>query len=277
MSKRSLYILIVSLNSGERLKQTLDSIFGQKFTDVTICIKDGGSSDGSLENLISQGYFEGRDNVKIEVSPDKGIYDGMNQAVGMMQSLMEDDSYGYCIFMNCGDTFRDDEVLLKAQEYLKQYDNPRIVYGDQYNLIQKSVVSSAPEINDFTLFRNVPCHQVCFIDVRLFEDRAYKTEYTVRADYEHFLYSVYEKHADCEHIPVVICNYEGGGFSETKENRKKSAKQHRIITDIYMPKKAAKYRAIMILTLAPLRTALAESDRFSGMYNLVKSFIYRKK
>ena len=31
---------------------------------------------------------------------------------------------------------------------------------------------------------------------------------------------------------------------------------------------------IMILTLQPLRTRMAESERFSKVYNKVKSFIY---
>ena len=69
---------------------------------------------------------------------------------------------------------------------------------------------------------------------------------------------------------IVIC-----GYSETPENRKKSAAQHREITDIYMPKKAAGYRAVMLLTLQPLRTKLAESPVFSKGYNALKSLIYK--
>ncbi|MCR5800473.1 MAG: glycosyltransferase [Lachnospiraceae bacterium] len=274
MSKKTLCIIIVSLNPGDKLETTLKSIFAQRFEDYTVIVKDGGSGDGSIERLKDGGMLEGRDNVHIVVSGDKGIYDGMNQAVEEMKKFTD---AGYCIFMNCGDVFHDDEVLLKMEGFLKDHEEPHIIYGDQYNPAQGSVISSAPEINDFALFRNVPCHQVCFYDVRLFENRAYDTSYRVRADYEHFLYAVYKMQAKTVHVPVVICDYEGGGFSETAQNRKISAEEHRKITDIYMPKQAAGYRAVMLLTLAPLRTKMAESPVFSKTYNTVKSFLYRKK
>lgn len=280
MSKKCLHILVASFNSGDRIRVTLESIFKQNVPDVKIIIKDAGSKDGSVDKLKESGFFDGHDNVEIIVAPDKGIYDGMNQAVEAMQaSIKKQDSNeqcaNYCIFMNCGDTFYDETVLEKVMPYLEYSEKPQIIYGDQYNLIQKTVISSAPAINDFQLFRNVPCHQVCFYDSRLFANRAYNPKYTVRADYEHFLYSYYKENAQCRHIDVIVCNYEGGGYSETKENRKKSALQHREIVDMYMPAQAKKYRRIMILTLQPLRTKLAESPTFSKAYNALKSKIYK--
>ena len=277
MSKTCLHILIVSLNPGERLRLTLESIFSQNVDNCSIIIKDGGSKDGSLIQLKESGFFEGHENVTIIESKDRSIYDGMNQAIEAMKDrYREDIDNNYCMFLNCGDTFYDEHVLENVMPYLSKYDVPHIIYGDQFNLVQKSVVSSAPEINEFALFRNVPCHQVCFYDCRFFEKRGYEIKYTVRADYEHFLYSYYEEKAECRHIDVVICNYEGGGYSETKENRKKSALQHREITDKYMPKQAKKYRMIMMVTLQPLRTKLAESPIFSKGYNAIKSSIYKK-
>ena len=280
MSKKCLHILVASFNSGDRIRVTLESIFKQNVPDVKIIIKDAGSKDGSIDKLKESGFFDGHDNVSIIVSPDKGIYDGMNQAVEAMQASIKmqenkEPCANYCIFMNCGDTFYDETVLEKVMPHLEYSDKPQIIYGDQYNLIQKTVISSAPAINDFQLFRNVPCHQVCFYDSRLFENRAYNPKYTVRADYEHFLYSYYKENAQCKHIDVIVCNYEGGGYSETKENRKKSALQHKEIVDMYMPAQAKKYRRIMILTLQPLRTKLAESPTFSKAYNALKSKIYK--
>ncbi|MCR4748990.1 MAG: glycosyltransferase [Lachnospiraceae bacterium] len=278
--KKCLYIIVVSLNPGKRLKETLDSIFSQTCSDYTVIIKDGGSSDGALKELMDSDFFNGRDNVRIEIKPDKSIYDGMNQAVDIMKEqitcdMKDDKSPSYCMFLNCGDAFHDENVLAGVLPHLQAFDKPHIVYGDQYNIIQGTKVSSAPEVNEFTLFRNVPCHQVCFYDTRLFDKRSYDTKYKVRADYEHFLYSCYEEHAQCEHIDVIICDYEGGGYSETAENRKLSALEHREITDRYMGKSAARYRAIMLLTLAPVRTRLAQSKKFSVFYNSLKSRVYR--
>ena len=155
-------------------------------------------------------------------------------------------------------------------------EQPAIYYGNQYNQLQDTIIYSAPQINDFTCYRNVPCHQVCFYDYRLFEERAYELKYRVRADYEHFLYSIYEEGAKGVSMPVIVASYEGGGFSESKENRKRSAMEHKEITTKYLGKaKVFKYRMIMWLTLAPLRTVIAENPALSGIYNGIKNGIYK--
>lgn len=285
MQTKFFSIVVVSLNSGKRLQETLQSILQQTYTDYEVVIKDGGSKDGSLDFLTEENILENNPQIRLIQEKDKSIYDGMNQAVTHVTGQ-------YVQFLNCGDLFYDGDVLKKVAEFIKRDLNevelggksseaklstvPAIYYGNQYNLIQKSVITSAPQINDFTCYRNVPCHQVCFYDKRLFEKRAYLPEYTVRADYEHFLYSVYEEKARTKAMPVIICFYEGGGYSETKENRKKSALQHREITDKYFGKKAKKYRLIMLLTLSGLRTKMAESPVLSKPYNAVKSLIYRR-
>ena len=282
MQMKFISIIVVSLNPGERLKETLNSILEQTYTDYEIIIKDGGSKDGSLDFLKEEGILEKHPQIRLIVQPDKSIYDGMNQAVAYVKGK-------YVQFLNCGDLFYDKTVLEKTAEYILNRQktdtadgkkteqlSPAIFYGNQYNLLQNSIVTSAPEINDFTCYRNLPCHQVCFYDGRLFAKRAYLPQYTVRADYEHFLYCIYEENARAFSMPITVCMYEGGGYSETKENRKKSAAQHKEITAKYLGKKAVKYRLIMILTLSGLRGKIAESPRLSKFYNAIKSMIYKR-
>ena len=282
MQMKFISIIVVSLNPGERLKETLNSILEQTYTDYEIIIKDGGSKDGSLDFLKEEGILEKYPQIRLIVQPDKSIYDGMNQAVSYVKGK-------YVQFLNCGDLFYDKTVLEKTAEYILNRQktdtadgkkteqlSPAIFYGNQYNLLQNSIVTSAPEINEFTCYRNVPCHQVCFYDGRLFAKRAYLPQYTVRADYEHFLYCIYEENARAFSMPITVCMYEGGGYSETKENRKKSAAQHKEITAKYLGKKAVKYRLIMILTLSGLRGKIAESPRLSKFYNAIKSMIYKR-
>ena len=81
-----------------------------------------------------------------------------------------------------------------------------------------------------------------------------------------------------KYLRFTISKYEGGGFSETKENQKKSRQEHREIVKKYIPaKELAKYRLIMALTLAPLRSFLAEKTPLSGVYNRIRRSLYRKK
>lgn len=277
MQTKLISIIVVALNPGGKLKETLDSIKMQTCKDYEVIIKDGGSKDGALDELERQGFFADFPMVNIVRKKDSSIYDGMNQALEHVNGR-------YVQFLNCGDCFYDETVMEKVADYIKEKerlvageDVPFIFYGNQFNRLQGSMVTSAPVITDFTCYRNVPCHQVCFYGADLFKERAFKVEYTVRADYEHFLYSIYEKKAKAYSMPYVICFYEGGGYSETKENRKKSSLQHKEITKYYLGKKAVYYRMVMFLSMAGLRRKMAESRLLSGPYNALKTLIYSKK
>ena len=111
----------------------------------------------------------------------------------------------------------------------------------------------------------------------LFQERQYRPQYRVRADYEHFLWCYFEKKAQFTYVPTCVVSYEGGGFSETRENERQSAREHREITGIYMTLgQRFRYRTYLILTLAPLRHALATNPKFADAYNnIVKKFYHR--
>lgn len=131
-------IIVVSLNPGEKLKKTLASIFAQTYTDYEVVLKDGGSTDGSVE-MWSRGWSRGdgsfgtqkktlpgqqetivqeskqrsqaeaeygsaESRVRFICQTDTGIYDAMNQAVSYAKGE-------YILFLNCGDLFADEKVL----------------------------------------------------------------------------------------------------------------------------------------------------------------------
>lgn len=292
-------IIVVCLNAGKRLEETIESILKQNYNSYEIIIKDGGSTDGSIEALreylskdvvqenhqivlgeknidafAQEEFLTGR--IRVFQQEDKGIYDAMNQAISYATG-------DYLLFLNTGDSLYEETTLEKITDGIneKKEQNgkrPDIVYGNLYHKALQSVIFAAPQINDFTCYRNVPCHQTCFYHRSMFAERGYEPRYNVRADYEHFLWCYYEKKADIQYLPVLTASYEGGGYSETKENKKRSARQHREIVVYYMGKrKANKYRMIMLLTLAPLRSKLAENVTFSKFYNMIKRVIYLLK
>ncbi len=268
-------IIVVSLNAGEKLVATIESIRQQTFTDYEVVVKDGGSTDGSIEGLKKRMLAfktDMKNRIRLVEEKDSSIYDGMNQAVKNAQGQ-------YLYFLNCGDYFYDERVLENIAEEIKADKKGSLIfYGDIFDALRGNVVASNPKINGFACYRNVPCHQACIYDRRLFEKRGYEPKYRVRADYEHFLYSFYAEKAKPAYIPVVLASYEGGGFSETKENRKKSALEHKEITSRYMSVTARlSYRTALLLTLAPLRTKMAESPKLAGVYNKLKDMIYGKK
>lgn len=266
-------ILVVCLNAGQRLLDTINSVISQKYQNFEIIIKDGESTDGSIEQVRKQ-YTEYEDRIHIYVQKDSGIYDAMNQAVAYAKGE-------YYLFLNTGDSFYDEQVLEKITDGINEKGlefgkNPDIVYGNLYHKALDNVIYAAPQINDFTCYRNVPCHQTCFYHKSMFTERGYEPRFNVRADYEHFLWCFYERKANISYLPVMVASYEGGGYSETKEHKKQSAQQHKEITKHYMGKaKVLCYKLILLLTLAPLRSILAENKYFSKIYNAFKTMIYR--
>ena len=48
-------IIVVCLNPGTKLNQTLDSILAQTCPDFEVIVKDGGSRDGSIESMRTDG------------------------------------------------------------------------------------------------------------------------------------------------------------------------------------------------------------------------------
>lgn len=280
-------IITVSLNSGDKLLATMKSVEKQSFSDYEVVIKDGLSKDDSLQQLRSylQENPEFAARVRIEETADHSIYEGMNQAISYSQGE-------YLIFMNCGDYFYEADTLQKTADAIKEYTKQEsgtatmeykgqgcgdtIFYGNIFDALRGQVVSPNPRLDAFGCYRNIPCHQSCFYHRSLFQERGYEPKYKVRGDYEHFLWCFFEKKITPVYIPVTIASYEGGGFSETAKNRKRSAEEHKEITEKYMTKgQLFQFKAILLLTLAPLRTKMAESKTFSGLYNKLRRGLYR--
>ncbi len=269
-------ILVVSLNASGKLLQTVQSILKQTCQDYEVVIKDGGSKDNSLvqlEEFLSSQSADIQRRVRIIKEADGSIYEGMNQATAHAKGK-------YYYFLNCGDLFAEDTALEQTAHAIEadkaQGGTALIYYGNIYDALRGQVVQSNPKLDDFACYRNVPCHQACIYHHSLFEERGYEPKYRVRGDYEHFLWAYFCKKAQPKYMEVVLASYEGGGFSETRENRIRSGKEHREITEKYMSKgQLLRYKAILMLTLAPLRTKLSESDRFAGIYNTLKKKLYK--
>lgn len=269
-------VVTVCLNPGEKLNTTLESVLRQTCTDMEVILKDGGSTDGSVEKWRQEHSADsGAERVKVIVEKDSGIYDAMNQAVAYAKG-------DFILFLNCGDVFADDRVLERTLQALEEEreagtDPDRLVlYGDTHGGKNGVDIASPPAITGFTCYRNIPCHQSCFYSAALCRDKPYDLQYRIRADYDHFLWCFYRAGAKMRHMDFPVSSYEGGGYSESRENKTRDRQEHRQITRNYMSSaELLKYRTIMACTLAPLRSAMAESRLFSGMYHRVKERIYK--
>lgn len=271
-------VITVCLNSGEKLSATLDSILGQGCQDVEVILKDGGSTDGSVERWKQENASRpGAERVRIIVEEDRGIYDAMNQAVAHAAG-------DFLLFLNCGDLLADGSVLERTLAALEEEEqagtdmNRLVLYGDTKGEKNDVTIASPPEITGFACYRNIPCHQSCFYSAALCRKKPYDLQYKIRADYDHFLWCFYRAGAKMLPMNFPVASYEGGGFSESRRNRKRDKQEHRQITRTYMGRgELFGYHVLMAATLAPLRRGLAESRVFSGAYHWLKEKLYHRR
>ena len=263
-------IIVVCRNAGEKLYKTIESIKSQTADDYEIIVQDGFSTDGSVERLAVESAGE---KLKIFREKDAGIYDAMNRAVVHASGR-------YLFFLNCGDYFQDETVLAQVKSEIgqaKKERGPQIFYGNITERATGALVMSNPKIDEFACFRNVPCHQACFYDRRLLKRRGFRVCYQVRADYEHFLWCSTKAHAAMHYMPVTVASYEGDGFSESRENKRRSLVEHRHIVGKYMSRgQIIKYRLILLVTLSPLRTCLARNEATAELYQKIKGRLYSR-
>ena len=265
-----LAVIVVSYNPGERLQVTLRSLLAQEERDFRVIVKDAGSTDGS-EKLAQKELSDPR--VRYVSQADSGIYDGMNQALELLFSEAakgETKLPEWIYFLNCGDLLHDAKVLGRVREALPE-GSGQIAYGDIIEMRTGQRVTANPHMDAFACFRNVPCHQACFYRASLMYRERFETKWRVRADYEHFLRCVLSRQVRTQSLGLAICDYEGGGFSESAEGRKRSAEEHREITArYYTGAQRFRYRAYLILTLQPLRAFLAGNRVTAGLYQGIR-------
>lgn len=219
-------IIVVSYNAASVIEATIESILGQTNDDYEIIVKDGGSDDGTLECVPQN------DKIKIYSNADDGIYYGMNEAI--------DYAVGeYVCFLNCGDRFASNEVLHDMYDFLKA-EKCGVAYG---NYSRKKMIGYQPsKLNAFDLYRTPLCHQTMFIERRLFETFGkYDITFKICADWAHST-KLFLNGVSFLHCPLVVCDYEGGGASESENGiRIKKEETERIRREYYAPEQQIEF------------------------------------
>lgn len=115
-------VIVASYNSAKTIRDTFESILNQTYSDYEVIVKDGGSSDGTVEIIKEYELkFDGR--LKWNSEPDLGIYDAMNKGI----ELSTGDVVG---ILNSDDFFSADSVLSRINGEFASNEDISAVYGD---------------------------------------------------------------------------------------------------------------------------------------------------
>lgn len=112
-------IITATWNSGATLRDTLESVLNQSYSDYELIIIDGGSKDNTkqiVDEYIPK--FDGR--LMWNCGRDKGLYDAMNKGIAKATG----DVVG---ILNSDDFYADSHVLEAIAKTCEQVD---AVYGD---------------------------------------------------------------------------------------------------------------------------------------------------
>lgn len=206
--KPNISIITVCLNPGKSIIKTVESVLAQDYSDYEYIIKDGGSSDGTLDRLnkYRERFRERGVDLKVVSEKDGGLYDAMNRGVAMATG-------NWVNFMNAGDCFYSSSVLTDIFSK-SNYPGAAILYGDaveceygRYYMFRKAF----DKIEERMPFS----HQSAFINRELMSRYPYKTGYRIGADYD-FLLSMYKKGFFFRDTGVITCIISKDGVSSLK-------------------------------------------------------------
>ena len=204
-------IITATYNSGKTVRDTLESVLRQTFSNYEYIIKDGGSKDDTLEIVKNYAPKFG-ERLKVISEPDQGIYDAMNKGVQMATG----DVIG---ILNSDDFYTSDDALQVIADAFANNDIDA-TYGDIHFVndddLSKRVryYSSAVFRRSFMRFGLMPAHP-SFYCKKAVDDKygAFDTSYKVAADFENLLRIIYVGNIKTKYIPKDFVTMRTGGAS----------------------------------------------------------------
>jgi glycosyltransferase involved in cell wall biosynthesis len=234
-------IVTVTLNPGERLLATTESLSRQTFADWEHIVKDGGSTDGSPKGLPVDSRR------RVLVKSDQGIFDAMNQALDVCCGQ-------FVLFLNAGDCFFKDDVLAAVAETIRSSEAPIIIthifYQDSNRI--------RPYPNKLTrsyLIRQIPCQQALYITLDAYRKYGgFSLDYPCLADPELLLRFVLQRGLAVASCPKPGVVFEGGGFSSTEKFRKQAILERTRLLNLYFtPLERFKFTVRRVILLQSIR------------------------
>lgn len=211
-------LILTSFNSKDLLKSTLENIEQQDYTDIQVVIKDGGSTDGTLD-VIKQYEKTSRFQVVYKTGQDTGIYDAMNQGY----ELSDGDIIA---FFN--DRFvAKNAVSMMVRTIMADPDavgaHADLVYADGEKIVRFWKMGKQKSI----YLGWMPGHPTLFLKREVYEKYGlYDTSFRIAADYEFMIRFLKDGKNKLAYLPkVVVSMYYGGTSTATKSSYIDSLKE----------------------------------------------------
>ena len=204
--KNKITIITVCQNAEKEIERTLESVYYQSYQNIEYIIKDGKSTDKTMEIIDKYKTLFQEKGIALNCSSesDKGIYDAMNTAVKMCGG-------DWVIFMNAGDAFYDDNVL--SDVFMeKDWEKADVLYGHTLYRLTKSEGIIVNHDSDFLNLGWSLCHQSLFVKRYLLEKFPFECQYRIVADYDQILRLKQKNYIFCK-VNAIISDVDREGIS----------------------------------------------------------------
>jgi glycosyltransferase involved in cell wall biosynthesis len=205
--KTDFSIISISKNDLNGLRNTVNSLFLQDYSNWELIVVLSGGSDESLEYCKSLTLDDSR--IKLSIQRGVGIYDAMNQGIELVTGK-------YLWFMNSGDCFFDNQTLREVVGVMDTGNFDILVGGYQLrNEGDKSYNfrNMALSPRRFSLNIRSGCHQSTIFKVQDSQKiQNFRTDIVIASDFDWILRQL--RSGTGHRIQRTLATIEPGGISD---------------------------------------------------------------
>lgn len=210
MLKPRISIITVCYNSDATIRDTLESIASQSYTNFEHIIVDGGSTDNT-PNIIRDWS---KHSITLVSEPDNGIYDAMNKGIALAKGE-------YIGMLNSDDYFAKPTALEMIAARLAT-NNVDAVFSclDIVDPANLNWVLRKYRIRNYTPFMLrigvMPPHPTFYCKKSCYEKAGpYRTDYLIAADFEMLVRLLLKCHISWKFIDESLVKMRAGGLSSS--------------------------------------------------------------
>lgn len=207
---KTVSLILTTYNSAANLVSTLESIEQQDYPHIEVNIKDGGSTDDTLD-IIKDYAKRSHNTVNWVTEPDTGIYDAMNKGYQLA---------GGDIIVFFNDLFLMPDAVSKMVSVIEQNEECVGAHADLYYASEEKIIRRWKMGPQKSLFWGwMPGHPTLFLKREVYEKYGlYNTEYRIAADYEFMIRFLKDKENKLAYLPETIIKMYYGGTSTSNAN-----------------------------------------------------------
>lgn len=231
-------IITATYHSEKTIKQTIESVLGQTYSDYEHIFVDGLSKDHTIEIIQSyEKQYQGR--CRYISQKDTGLYDAMNKGIQMATG----DIIG---ILNSDDIYASKEVLQKIADTFEKescdgtYGN--LIFMDEQTMsIPQRIWKS--EIGDVNKGWH-PAHPTLYLKKQVYDKVGlFNLQYRIAADYDFMIRMLQDKQIKLSYINADIVYMRTGGASTDglKGYMKNLKEAHQVLKANHIPSILGRY------------------------------------